>query len=406
MDKNLSSLITIFGGTGDLSYRKLLPSIFNLYKKGHFKKLVIISTGLEDISDEEYRSKVKQILLSQENFEMVNLFLDNIFYFQQNVEDKTSWNKLKELSNDIDKKYCLDGNRLFYLAMNPQFFKIITQSISQSGLSDTNGFSRLIIEKPFGKDLKSAEDLNKHIRQYFKEEEIFRIDHYLGKEMVQNIESLRFGNTIFEPLWNNKYISNVQITLSETLGIEDRGQYYDSTGALKDMVQNHALQILTLIAMEKPESRNSKDIRLKKIELLNNIKKDDFTILTDGGDTLQGSSFAYYVKEFLGSDIIADLMQNVDYYTLGNHDFNYGYDYLKSYVENMKGKLLCANVTDKTSGIEISPYAVKEMGGYKIGIAGIVTDWVNLWERKENLENFEIRDAFTSAKEVLEKLKK
>nr|WP_254388731.1 hypothetical protein [Staphylococcus hominis] len=124
MDKNLSSLITIFGGTGDLSYRKLLPSIFNLYKKGHFKKLVIISTGLEDISDEEYRSKVKQILLSQENFEMVNLFLDNIFYFQQNVEDKTSWNKLKELSNDIDKKYCLDGNRLFYLAMNPQFFKI------------------------------------------------------------------------------------------------------------------------------------------------------------------------------------------------------------------------------------------------------------------------------------------
>ena len=141
------------------------------------------------------------------------------------------------------------------------------------------------------------------------------------------------------------------------------------------------------------------------LSLLNNIKKDDFTILTDGGDTLQGSSFAYYVKEFLGSDIIADLMQNVDYYTLGNHDFNYGYNYLKTYVENMKGKLLCANVTDKTSGIEISPYAVKEMGGYKIGIAGIVTDWVNLWERKENLENFEIRDAFTSAKEVLEKLK-
>ena len=142
------------------------------------------------------------------------------------------------------------------------------------------------------------------------------------------------------------------------------------------------------------------------LSLLNNIKKDDFTILTDGGDTLQGSSFAYYVKEFLGSDIIADLMQNVDYYTLGNHDFNYGYPYLKSYVENMKGKLLCANVTDKSDGIKFSPYAVKEIGGYKIGIAGIVTDWVNLWERKENLENFEIRDAFTSAKEVLEKLKK
>lgn len=141
------------------------------------------------------------------------------------------------------------------------------------------------------------------------------------------------------------------------------------------------------------------------LSLLNNIKKDEFTILTDGGDTLQGSSFAYYVKEFLDSDIIADLMQNVDYYTLGNHDFNYGYDYLKSYVENMKGKLLCANVTDKTSHIKFSPYAIKEIEGYKVGIAGIVTDWVNLWERKENLENFEIRDAFSSAKEVLEKLK-
>lgn len=141
------------------------------------------------------------------------------------------------------------------------------------------------------------------------------------------------------------------------------------------------------------------------LSLLNNIKKDDLTILTDGGDTLQGSSFAYYVKEFLNSDIIADIMQNVDYYTLGNHDFNYGYDYLKSYVENMKGKLLCANVTDKTSGIKFSPYAIKEINGYKIGIAGIVTDWVNLWEREENLENFEIKDAFKSASEVLEKLK-
>ncbi|HDN3455010.1 TPA: glucose-6-phosphate dehydrogenase [Staphylococcus aureus] len=272
MDKNLSSLIIIFGGTGDLSYRKLIPSIFSLYKKGHFKDLVVISTGLENISIKEYRNKVKQVLLKQENSEILNLFLDNIFYFQQNVEDKSSWKKLKEFSNDIDKKYCLEGNRLFYLAMNPQFFKITTQSISQSDLSDTNGFSRLIIEKPFGKNLKSAEDLNKHIRQYFKEEQIFRIDHYLGKELVQNIESLRFGNTIFEPLWNNKYISNIQITLAETLGIEDRGQYYDSTGALKDMVQNHGLQILSLLAMEKPKSRNSEDIRLKKVEILNNIK--------------------------------------------------------------------------------------------------------------------------------------
>lgn len=142
------------------------------------------------------------------------------------------------------------------------------------------------------------------------------------------------------------------------------------------------------------------------LSLLNNIKKDDHTILTDGGDILQGSSFAYYVKENLNSNVVADMMQNVDYYTLGNHDFNYGYDYLRTYVENMKGKLVCANVRDKTGKIKFNPYYVKEIDDYKIGIAGVVTDWVNLWERKENLVNFEITDAFEGAKRALEGLKK
>ncbi|OLR65329.1 bifunctional metallophosphatase/5'-nucleotidase [Peptoniphilus porci] len=141
------------------------------------------------------------------------------------------------------------------------------------------------------------------------------------------------------------------------------------------------------------------------LSLLNNIKKDEFTILTDGGDTLQGSSFAYYVKEFMNSEILADMMQNVDYYTLGNHDFNYGYDYLKNYTKNMRGKLLCANVIDKSGEINLANYAIKEIKGFKIGIVGIVTDWVNLWERKENLENFEIKDSFETAKETLNKLK-
>ena len=142
------------------------------------------------------------------------------------------------------------------------------------------------------------------------------------------------------------------------------------------------------------------------LSLLNNIKKDEHVILTDGGDTLQGSSFDYFVKESLNSDIIADIMQNVDYYTLGNHDFNYGYEYLKTYIENMKGKLVCANVKDKLGKIKIDPYAIKEIDGYKIGFAGIVTDWVNLWEREENIKNFEITDAFEGAKKVLEELKK
>lgn len=142
------------------------------------------------------------------------------------------------------------------------------------------------------------------------------------------------------------------------------------------------------------------------LSLLNNIAKDDTTILTDGGDILQGSSFDYYVKENLSSEIIADIMQNVDYYTLGNHDFNYGYDYLRTYIENMKGKLVCANVIDKTGKINFEAYAIKEIDGYKIGLAGVVTDWVNLWERKENLANFEVTDAFEGSKRALDGLKK
>lgn len=142
------------------------------------------------------------------------------------------------------------------------------------------------------------------------------------------------------------------------------------------------------------------------LSLLNNIKKDDKVILTDGGDILQGSSFDYYVKENLNSEIIADIMQNVDYYTLGNHDFNYGYDYLRTYIENMRGKLVCANVIDKTGRIRFDPYAIREIHGYKIGIAGVVTDWVNLWEREENLQNFEVTDAFEGARRSLDGLKK
>ena len=272
MDKNISSLITIFGGTGDLSYRKLYPAIFNLYKRDHFNKLIIIATGLEDLTNEKFRDNVKKIISSEKDDGNINEFLSYLYYQKQNVQDEKDWLALKKLCDKLDENYNLQGNRLFYLAMYPGFFEVVTQNIKECGLSESTGFTRIIIEKPFGHDLESAKKLNSHINKYFTENEIFRIDHYLGKEMVQNIEAIRFGNTIFEPIWNREFISNIQITLSETLGVEKRSAYYDKTGALKDMVQNHLLQILTLIAMEKPDSRKSIDIRNKKIELLKSLK--------------------------------------------------------------------------------------------------------------------------------------
>ena len=201
--------------------------------------------------------------------------MEHVYYFKHDVSDEQSYDSLLSFSNELDSQYQLKGNRLFYLAMAPQFFGIISDYLKSSGLTDTTGFKRLVIEKPFGSDLKSAEQLNNQLRRSFKEEEIYRIDHYLGKDMVQNIEVLRFSNAMFEPLWNNKYISNIQVTSSEVLGVEDRGGYYESSGALKDMVQNHMLQMVALLAMEAPISLNSEDIRAEKVKVLKSLRQLD-----------------------------------------------------------------------------------------------------------------------------------
>ena len=194
--KHIPCLITIFGATGDLSHRKLFPSLFHLYQQDNLDDhIAIIGVGRRD-------------------------------YFKNDVNEEESYHELLTFSNELDDTFKLEGNRLFYLAMAPQFFGPISDYLKASGLTETKGFKRLVIEKPFGSDFKSAEKLNNQLRQSFKEEEIYRIDHYLGKDMVQNIEVLRFANAMFEPLWNNKYISNIQITSSEILGVEDRGSTY------------------------------------------------------------------------------------------------------------------------------------------------------------------------------------
>jgi glucose-6-phosphate 1-dehydrogenase len=174
---------------------------------------------------------------------------------------------------DLDSDYATNGNRIFYLAMAPEFFGTIATNLKSEGLTETDGWKRLVIEKPFGHNLPSAKDLNEEIRQAFDESEIYRIDHYLGKEMVQNIEVIRFANALFEPLWNNRYISNIQITSSEVLGVEDRGRYYESSGALRDMVQNHMLQMVALLAMEPPIKLNPEEIRSEKVKVLRAMRK-------------------------------------------------------------------------------------------------------------------------------------
>lgn len=273
--QNIPCLITIFGATGDLSHRKLFPSLFHLFQQNNLNEHVaIIGVGRRDWSNEKFREEIK-ISISKHVADTTRIdeFLEHVFYQSNDVNDLASYAEIVTLSTQLDEQFGLNGNRLFYLAMAPEFFGIVTDSLKKSGLTKVSGFKRLIIEKPFGTDLKSAEALNKQITKSFKEEEIYRIDHYLGKDMVQNIEILRFSNAMFEPLWNNKYISNIQVTSSETLGVEDRGSYYDHSGALKDMVQNHMLQIVSLLAMEPPISLDSDDIRNEKVKVLRSIRQ-------------------------------------------------------------------------------------------------------------------------------------
>lgn len=267
-------LLTIFGATGDLAQRKLYPSLFRLYRKGvladHF---AVIGTARRPWSDEKYHQVITETIKDLEPTAAEEKEFSSHFYYQSHdVTDTSHYDTLKELSNKLDKKYQLEENRLFYLAMSPNFFGTIVSHLKSQKMLEVDGFHRVIIEKPFGSDYASAYKLNEEINQVFEEDDIYRIDHYLGKEMIQNLSAIRFANNIFESIWNNRYIDNVQINIAEDLGVEERGGYYDKSGALKDMVQNHILQILSLLAMEPPVAFSEKEIRAEKIKALEAVR--------------------------------------------------------------------------------------------------------------------------------------
>jgi glucose-6-phosphate 1-dehydrogenase len=269
-----SSLITIFGATGDLAKRKLYPSLYHLFRKGKIsERFAVIGVGRRHWSNEEFQEHVRtSVHNALGNNENIDGFVSHFFYQQNDLSNSDSYGAQKQLSEELDEQYQLEGNRIFYLAMAPEFFGTITDQLKIQGLTDTKGFQRLVIEKPFGHDLPSAEKLNSQIRESFTEDQIYRIDHYLGKEMVQNIEVIRFANAMFEPLWNNRYISNIQVTSSEELGVEERGRYYEKSGALRDMVQNHMLQMVALLAMEPPIKLTTDEIRSEKVRVLRALR--------------------------------------------------------------------------------------------------------------------------------------
>lgn len=307
VQENSGVLFMIFGATGDLAKRKLFPSLYQLYlAKKLPNNFAILGVARRDISQEAFHQTIEEAVKSstKANTDQLNKFISQCYYYSHNVADSKSYTDLKNFADKLDERYRLQGNRIFYLAMAPEYFGVISVHLKNDGLTNVNGFTRLVIEKPLGNDLSSAIKLNEQIRSAFSEKDIYRIDHYLGKEMVQNIEVIRFANTLFEPLWNNRFIANIQITSSETVGVEERGRYYEKNGALKDMVQNHMLQMVSLLLMEPPIKLNTDEIRSEKVKVLRALRPVEgdevnryFVRGQYGKGMLNGKSLPPYRKE-------------------------------------------------------------------------------------------------------------
>lgn len=273
-------LFVIFGASGDLMRRKLLPAIYQLVANGSLKgKLTLLGVARgQDLDDEKFRDMARDVLEEAElltDDEARAWCAECLFYHHADMSGPEDFVSLKERIESLEKERDIPGNRAFYLAIPPPAFPSTIQGLGEAGLNTSPGWTRLVIEKPFGRDLKSAQDLNAIVHQYFDETQVYRIDHYLGKETVQNLLFFRFSNLIFESLWNRDRIEHVQITVAEELGVEQRGDYYDRAGAFRDMVQNHITQLLTIIAMEVPASFHADDVREEKVQVLRSIAPID-----------------------------------------------------------------------------------------------------------------------------------
>lgn len=316
--------IVIFGASGDLSRRKLVPALYRQYEAGYLPdRFAVVGFSRTPMSDDQYREKMHGEL--KEHVGDTGIPKDHpvvraLHYSAGNADDPASFQQLKSRLQALDHEHDLPGNRLFYLSVAPRFFSVIINQLKDAGMIYPPGakqWSRVIIEKPFGRDLESARTLNQEVTTVLDESQIFRIDHYLGKETVQNILSFRFGNAIFEPLFNHKYVSNVQLTVAEPLGMEGRrGHYYDSAGAIRDMVQNHMLQLLCLIAMEPPAVLDARSVRDEKVKVLHSLmpfKPEEVAARVVRAQYSSGEKDGQTVKGYLEEEGVASDSQTESY---------------------------------------------------------------------------------------------
>ena len=270
-------VLVLFGAAGDLTKRKLVPAIYNLVKADLLsRQFAILGVSIDELSVEQWKAQVTSFLTDEDrSSDKWKWFTERLFYLQGAFEESETFTRLVGRLQEVDHQFGTGGNYLFYLATAPKFFGKIVQQLGASGLANEDGgeWRRVVIEKPFGSDLESAKALNRNIRSVLEEKQIYRIDHYLGKETVQNILVFRFSNGIFEPIWNRRYIDHVEITNAETVGVEQRGGYFDNAGTLRDMVPNHIMQLISLTAMEPPISFEADAVRDEQAKVLSGIQR-------------------------------------------------------------------------------------------------------------------------------------
>ena len=301
MKKTEDQVLVIFGASGDLTKRKLIPAVFDLFCGGFLPDAyAVLGVSRTDLSDEVFREKVvfqNEHLTKKENAKEENLrdFAEKLYYECTETGNPDHYQNLLKRLMQIDSQCKTCGNYIFYMSTPPSLYGMIAENLHNVGLSDeTNGWKRLIIEKPFGYDLSSAQELNRKLLDCFEEHQLYRIDHYLGKETVQNVFVTRFANSIFEPLWNRNFIHRIEVTAAESVGVEKRGGYYDSSGAVRDMVQNHLLQVVALVAMEPPVTVNADSIRNEKLKVFQSLRPLNEEAIRN--DVIRGQYMASTIK--------------------------------------------------------------------------------------------------------------
>ena len=299
MKNNIENqILVIFGASGDLTKRKLIPAVFNLFTRGYLPgHYAILGIGRTDYGDDSYRKSVvfDNPHLPKSEHEKLKEFAELIHYQSIETSDAESYAQLVSRLKEIGQVEVDTQNIIYYLSTPPSLYSTIAEHLASHQLnSEADGWKRLIVEKPFGYDLSSAKALNRKLLEHFKEDQIYRIDHYLGKETVQNLLVTRFGNTIFEPLWNRNYIHRVEITAAESVGVEKRGGYYEGSGAMRDMIQNHPLQLVSMVAMEPPARLDADAIRNEKLKLFQSLRKMTHELLRK--DVIRGQYISSTIK--------------------------------------------------------------------------------------------------------------